>query len=186
MKVKLNLLPKSREKKIRNRKILKFIILQEVMIIFITIFFFALVQGVNKVSTFQLDELNQKIAISNSRDDYLEIRKYEDDIRLGKERVSFINLLQKNEFNWLVVFEKFSNILTPDIILSSVNIDGYLVTIDGVAKNRDALVGVKNGFEKDDCFRDINIPLNDIVLKNDIDFELKLNVNEKCIKNYEK
>jgi len=186
MKIKLNLLPKIKEKKIRNKKILKFIIFQEVLIIIVTLFFFGLIKGLNAVSILQMRGIEQEISNSDNRDEYRQIKKYEENIKSAKEKVNFISLIQKSESDWLVVFSKLSEIIDEDIVLESINGNGFLVTIKGVAKDRDSLIRVKKSFEEDSCFKDINIPLNDIVLKNDIDFELKFNVDEKCIKNYEK
>lgn len=60
------------------------------------------------------------------------------------------------------------------------------MTVGGMAESRDALIRVKKSLEEDVCFEEVNVPLNDIVLKNDIDFQIKFKVNDNCLKDYEK
>lgn len=186
MKIKLNLLPKSREKKIRNKKILKFIILQEVMIMIVTICLFGLILGVKNVAKIRLGEAEQQISSVSNSGDYVKIKKYEDSIKLTKARTDVISKIQKNNVNWISVMSQLSEILPPTITLKSLKNVGYSFIVSGEAESRDALVQMKQGFEGNKCFSDIDIPLNDIVLKSNIEFELKFNVNKECLKLYEK
>jgi len=182
MKIKLNLLPKSREKKIKNKKILKFVILQEIMIIIVTFCFYSLILGVRNVADLRLNEAEQEITSVSNSDDYVKIKKYEESIKFTKTRIDVISKIQKNNVNWINMLNKVSEILPVTITLSSIKNSGYTFTVAGEARNRDALVQMKEGFERDSCFNNVDIPLNDIVLKNNIDFELKFDVNKDCLK----
>jgi|LFRM01.1.fsa_nt_gb hypothetical protein len=186
MKVKLNLLPKNKEKKLKNKKILQFLIWQEIMIIVATVFFFGLIVGVESVADLRFGQMNQEISSSGKQDEYKQIREYENNIKSSLERISLIDSIQKSEIDWVNVFVKFSGIFAEGIKIDSVKGDGYAVTVGGMAESRDALIRVKKTLEEDDCFEEVNVPLNDIVLKNDIDFQIKFKVNDNCLKDYEK
>jgi Tfp pilus assembly protein PilN len=186
MKIRLNLLPKSRENKIKNKKILKFVILQEVMIIIITVLFFGVVKGIDTIANFQLDGVNQQISSNGTKGDYIEIKKYEDDLKEVKTKVDFINKIQKLNVNWVPALNKLAQLLPQEVTLNSLNGNGYSLTLKGIAKNRDILIKMKEDIQKDQCFKNVDIPLNNIVLREDIDFELTLNIDRKCLNNYEK
>lgn len=186
MKIKLNLLPKSRERKIKNRKILKFVILQEIMIIVITFLFFGVIKGINAVASFQLEGVNQEISQNDKRDDYVEIKKYEDGLRDVKNKVELIARIQKFDINWVILLEKLSAMLPSEVVIKSIDGNGYKLILKGVAKNRDALIKSKDEMQKDGCFKDVDVPLNNIVLRENIEFELKFEIDEKCLNKYEK
>jgi Tfp pilus assembly protein PilN len=148
----------------------------------ITVCFFGLILGIDKVADLRLVEATQKISSNINNNDYLKIKKYEESIGLAKTKIDIISKIQKDNINWIGVLNKIAEILPTNIVLSSIKSAGYTVTVVGEAENRDALVQMKQGFEGDSCFSNINVPLNDIVLKNNIDFELKFDVDKNCLK----
>lgn len=186
MRIKLNLLPKSLEKRIRNKKILKFIILQEIMIIVITILFFGVLKGVDTIAILQLNSINQELSQNGERGDFVEMKKYEEGLKEIKTKIGFIRQIQKFNIDWTVLFNKFAILLPQEITLNSIEGDGYGLLVKGIAQNRDALIKMKEELTKDVCFKNIDIPLNNIVLRENIDFELKFDIEDKCLNNYEK
>lgn len=182
MKIKLNLLPKIKEKKLRHKRILRFVVIQEIMIVFVTLLFFGAVIGLDAIAKLKLNEVDQQLSNSGNSKDYAEMIKYESKFKETKENVKLINNLQKNDINWLIVFDKLAQICPQDILFNSITGDGYDLTIGGNAKNRDVLINMKEIMEKDACFKNIDIPLSNVVLRENIEFELKFNVDEKCIK----
>lgn len=186
MKIKLNLLPKSKEKKIKKNKILKFVILQEIMIIVITLLFFVAVKGVNAIAKYQLNSVNQQLILTGSSEKHVEIKKYEEGLKETSLRVDFIKNVQKFNLNWTLIFNKLSGLLPQEVILNAVDGNGTNLTVKGTAKNRDVLIKMKEDIQKDSCFESVNIPLNNIVLRENIEFEMKLGVNINCLNNYEK
>lgn len=186
MEIKLNLLPKDKEKKIRNKKLLKFLILQEVLIIFLTILFFGVIKGVNAIAILQTNSIEKELSSKGEKNDYIEIKKYENGLKEAKNEIDFIKKIQSRDIDWLAVLEKFPQLVPKDILFLSMEAQGYDLTIKGQSKDRDTLIEMKQNLEKDNCFNDVNIPLNDIVLRNNIDFEIKFNIDEKCLINYEK
>ncbi|NLC31624.1 MAG: hypothetical protein GX765_06265 [Candidatus Moranbacteria bacterium] len=186
MKVKLNLLPKNKERKLKNKKILQFLIWQELIILVATVFFFGLMMGIGRVADLRLGQMSQEISSNGRQDEYKQIREYENNIKTSIERINLIDSIQKSQIDWINIFSKFSIIFEEGISVDSIKGDGYTVAVDGMAENRDALIRVKKSLEEDMCFEEVNVPLNDIVLNNDIEFQIKFKVSDKCLKDYEK
>lgn len=185
MRIKLNLLPKSKEKKIKNNKILKFVILQEIMIIIITLLFFVAIKGVNAIAKYQLKSVDQQLAVKGSSGDYIEIKKYEEGLKEARLKVDFIKNIQKFDINWSLIFNKLAILIPQEVFLESIDGTGLNLVLRGTAQDRDILIKMKENFQKDNCFESVNVPLNDIVLRKDIEFELMLGVNIKCLNSYE-
>ncbi|MFA6184166.1 MAG: PilN domain-containing protein [Parcubacteria group bacterium] len=186
MKIRLNLLPKSKEKKIKNKKILKFVILQEIMIILITVLFFGVVKGVDAIASFRLDSVNKQISSNGAKGDYVEIKKYENGLKDVRAKTYSISKIQKFSVAWAPVLDKLAQVLPSEITLTSIDGSGYNLLLKGVAQNRDILIKMKEDMQKNECFKNVVIPLNDIVLRENIEFELKLDINKECLNNYEK
>lgn len=186
MKIKLSLLPKSREKKIKNNKILKFVVLQEIMIIIITLLFFVVIKGVDAIAKYQLGSVDQQILLKESSGEQVEIKKYEEGLKEAGLKVDFIKKVQRFDVDWVLVLDKLSTLLPQESVLNSIVGNGLNLTLKGAVKNRDILIKMKEDVEKDDCFSNVNIPLNNIVLRENIEFELSFDVNMECLNNYEK
>lgn len=186
MKIKLNLLPKSKERKIKNRKILKFIILQEIMILIITLLFFGAIKGVDAVAKYRLSIIDQELSAKQSEDEYVEIKKYEEDLKEVSAKVGFVKSIKNFNIDWVIVFNKLTRLLPQETVLTSISGSGLDLVIKGNAKNRDILIKMKENIESDSCFQKVDIPLRDIVLRENIEFEMNLGVNIKCFNGYEK
>ncbi|KKP68060.1 MAG: hypothetical protein UR66_C0009G0150 [Candidatus Moranbacteria bacterium GW2011_GWE1_35_17] len=186
MKIKLSLLPKSKEKRIKNNKILKFVILQEIMIIVITLLFFGAIKGVDAVAKYQLSSINQQLASKELNENYIEIKKYEENLKEAGAKVGFIKNIQNFDINWVFVLNKLSLLLPTEVVLNSMSGNGLNLTLKGIAQDRDILIKMKEDIQSDNCFEGVNIPLNNIVLKENIEFELKFVVNIKCLNGHEK
>ena len=42
---------------------------------------------------------------------------------------------------------------------------------------------MKDNFSQEGCFTDINLPLSNLVSKDNIDFQIQFNIKEECVKN---
>lgn len=185
MKLRLNLLPANKANKIKHNKILKFIILQEIMIIFITLLFFGLIEGIDLIAKVQLHSVQAEAIAGQSSKEQAEIKKYEGAFREVKNKLLIINKIQNKNINWITIFKKIAQASPEGVVFKSMSNDNYNILMNGVAMDRDKLVELKTNIEKDDCFSEADIPLNNIVLKNNIDFEINLKIEEKCLTLYE-
>ena len=86
----------------------------------------------------------------------------------------------------MFVLNKLSLLLPTEVVLNSMSGNGLNLTLKGIAQDRDILIKMKEDIQSDNCFEGVNIPLNNIVLKENIEFELKFVVNIKCLNGHEK
>lgn len=185
MKISLNLLPKSRKKKIKNWKILKLFIWQEGMLILVVILLFGGSVGIKEIIDIRMKSINTQLPIDSAKGNYTEIKEYEEALEKTRTDIIIIDKIQKNNINWIPIFEKINKNIPEGIRISSISNDEFKVVILGMAENRDQLIKMKSQMEKDDCFREISIPINDIVSRNDIDFKVDFKVNKNCLIKYE-
>jgi Tfp pilus assembly protein PilN len=96
-----------------------------------------------------------------------------------------IDKIQKNNINWTPIFQEINISIPEGIIVKSISNEEYGISMAGVAENRDKLIDMKSKIEKNNCFEEISIPINNIVLKNNIDFKVDFNVSKNCLIKYE-
>ncbi len=185
MKIRLNLLPKKRMKEIRRKTVLRFIIWQEMVVIFIIALFMSAIYGVNDIVKLRLDETNKESMMQMTGSDYKKMKNYEQSFEDIGNKLFLLQKIQRNDADWLNIFMKINNIVPNGVAISSLKNENYDIVLRGVATTRADLIDLKNGFDKEECFFDVSIPLSDIVLKNDIDFQLEFKVNKDCLLTYE-
>ena len=185
MNITLNLLPKNRKKKIKNRKILKLFVWQEGMLIFSVIFLFGITIGISKIIDVRMDLADTQISVDSSEGNYAEIKKYEEALGKTKLDMKIIDRIQKNNINWVPVFREINKNIPEGVSISSILNKEYKISMTGIAESREQLIRMKSQMEGNECFKEVAIPINDIVLKNDIDFKVDFKVGKNCLIKYE-
>jgi Tfp pilus assembly protein PilN len=182
MNICLNLLPDERKKELKRKKLFWIIIRQELLASFALVVFFAILLCTNLILELQKNSLEKVYALEFSREEYQEIGKYEKIFEDENEKIKELNSLQKGHFDWANVLQELAMCVSDDIKLSEIISKDVNVSISGKARNRESLIGLKNKIENSDCFSEAEIPLSDIVAKDNIDFEAEFKIEEKCIK----
>lgn len=186
MKIKLNLLPEKRAKEIKKKSILRFIIWQEIVVIFMVVMFLIMIKGIDVVVNLRLSSLEQQLSSQKLGNNFKEIDKYKSNLQNINKKLFLIEQIQQDSVDWLNVFDYINEATPNNITIKSIRNDNHIVTIMGVATTRDQLILFRNNLNKADCFTEINVPLNDIVLKRNIDFQINFKINKSCLSNYEK
>ncbi|MDD3498589.1 MAG: hypothetical protein PHH24_03785 [Candidatus Moranbacteria bacterium] len=185
MKITLNLLPKSRERKLTNKKVLKLFLWQESALIFIVLFLFGITLGTNEIIKIKMDSIENQSFLDSPKESYAEIKKYEDYLKNFKSDVYAIEKVQKNITDWVFIIQKVSENIPEGIAIKSVSNEGFKVSMSGVADSRDNLIKMKSQMEEIGCFEEVLIPINDIVLRENIDFKIDFKVSKNCLSKYE-
>ena len=181
MKIKINLLPEKRLKRTRQKEIARFVIWQEVMIICITLLFFSAISGVALTVQAKLTDVENRLKIKDTQTEYQEIKQYEKVFKEIAKQNNFIYKIQQNDFKWSSVFKNINSSIGKDVVVKSIKNEENIITLTGIADSRDDLIWTKMLFEENDCFTDVNVPLNDMVLKKDIKFEISFKANKQCL-----
>jgi len=105
-------------------------------------------------------------------------------IREINNRLSFVEKIQSDFVIWSLLFEDLGKYVSDDLNFYSVKIDREAKTISlrGRAKTRSSLLALKDGLEKSNIFFGVDFPVKNILEKNDIDFDIKANLNLDYLK----
>ena len=108
--------------------------------------------------------------------------KYEDQFKKTNDSVQALLKIQNGHLHWTGVFKKFSNITPSGVYLSEFSTKNYQAFISGKAQSRESLLKFKSALDESDCFSSVNMPLSNLVVKNDVDFQIDLVIKESCLK----
>ncbi|MFC1644927.1 PilN domain-containing protein [Patescibacteria group bacterium] len=182
MKITVNLIPEKRKKEIKKRRLSRFIVWQEFLVIFALLVFTSLLFSINFILKIELENVQKLGEDNTSKNEFIEVRGYEDEFKRINKEVSLIRSIQKNDFYWTNIFYELSGNTPDNIVLESLNTNENKVSLLGQSATRDNLIDFKNNLEASDCFYGVDVPLSDIVIKEDIDFEMVLFINKDCLK----
>jgi len=172
--ITLNLIPPAQKQELKIRQIyltIKNIIIIILLFIIITAIILLLTKMVlqnhfNKVVTYST------LTTKNVRLFTVEIKEF-------NQQLSSVIKIQKEYTPWSKVIIHFSK-LTPEnlgIYSLSFNKEEERATIRGIAKTRQNLLDFKDSLESSPIFQDINIPLKDLLMKENINFGIELKIN---------
>src|SRR3989344_4822341 len=104
------------------------------------------------------------------------------DIKIFNSHLSAVEKIQKEYISWTDFLISFNQLIPDNVSLYTLNInknnkDGIKIYITGIAKTRDDLLKLKDNLEKNEMFSEVAIPLENLLKKNDISFNIKSNIN---------
>ena len=100
-------------------------------------------------------------------------------VREINSKITSVDKIQKDFLVWSKAFYFLSDITDEGISFTNIRVskDGAFIKTDGVAKTREALLGLKEKLESSDYFNKIEFPLENILEKTDINFQINAGLN---------
>ena len=97
-------------------------------------------------------------------------------------QLNYVAEIQKNDIRWSKLIALLSQHSNSSVKIYQLDIskNNKLIKINGFSKTRDALLKFKNNLEKSNYFSQIDFPLQNILQKENINFEINLK-----LENYE-
>lgn len=117
----------------------------------------------------------------SSQNQYQELAKYEDKFKQTNEDVEILDKIQNSNLIWTNFLTELSLIMPEGIFLSDLSSKNYQVFLAGKARSRENLLNFKANLEQSTCFSNINIPLSNLVVKQDVDFQMDIEVKKECL-----
>lgn len=182
MKIFLNLLSEERKNKIQNERKIKLIAWQEFILVFIAIFFTGMLISTNLILKVELGGLESMSNQERTQENYRELQNQEEEIKKINAKTSALSRLKKADLRWTNVLLALDAILMDKISLKELVTDNFQITLIGMAETRDEMLRFKESIEMSECFANANIPLSDLMKKEDVEFRIDFAVEEKCIK----
>jgi Tfp pilus assembly protein PilN len=77
-----------------------------------------------------------------------------------------------------------TKLIPENINIKNLDIDSNKISITGWAKSRDELLLFKNNLENSELFNGVNIPLENLLQKDNVDFNIKASIKLDKLKVY--
>lgn len=181
--IKLNLIPPDKKEGIIKNHQLKKAFLVEIILTIIVIGLFATLLSFKYVLSINLASLAASQKGNKQVAQHSKIKKYDQQFNQINTQIFQTIKLEKDQLYWSKLLVKLSQIIFPGISLDSLSTSDYTVTLRGKADNRDDLILFKEKLENETCFSDINLPLSNLVNKDNIEFQISFKVEKECLKN---
>ena len=178
----LNLIPEEKKAEIEKNRRLKIIIRAEIIFTIILLVFYGVLFSFKYILNLNLAASADLIEKTEKAEQYLKIKDYESQFGEINKKISEIASLKKDQMYWSEIFIKLNNLVFSGISVNSLSTSDYSLSIDGIADTRADLILFKEKLQSEECFSDIQLPLSDLVDKNNIKFKISLNIKEECLK----
>lgn len=99
-------------------------------------------------------------------------QSYDDKINNINSKIETAANIQKGRKEWSFIVEDLANNTAEGILLSSLAFDGQKIAIKGNAKFRDNLLSFKKNLENSSYFKNIVLPLQNLLQNENINFEI--------------
>lgn len=182
MKISINLLPQERKDVLAKKKFFAMLIRQEFAFLFAFSLMAILLYALNWTVKFELNSVVESKAWDMNNEGHRELKKYEDKFKEINKKTKFLSSLDENHLRWTNVLTMIDGIIPQEISLTHLSTQDYRISIAGVANERDDLLRFQEKMAAVDCFSEINVPLSNLVNKNNVDFQMEFKVSEGCLK----
>jgi hypothetical protein len=181
MKIYLDLLPGDRRKKLIRKRNFRVIMEQEFLLFFPIAVFVIILANVYLLLKIQKENIALSGEQQSSQGKYQELNEYENEITRANKDVENIRRIQKEHLSWSGVFSEFEKIVPQGISVEEMSTKDYKIFVVGKAATRENLVKLKEGLEVGKCFSEANMPLSNLVSKENIEFQLDFSVSRDCL-----
>ena len=120
--------------------------------------------------------------MNKAQDKYQELSK--DEVEFGKmnDTVVALSKIQDSQIHWTNVFRTLSAVQPDGITITDFSTKNYQVFLVGKAASRDDLLSFKSQLDASSCFQNVNVPLSDLVVREDVTFQMDFMINQYCLK----
>lgn len=182
MKISIDLLPEQRKQEIKRKKMFHTILRGEFLFFLPIFIFICILLSTYYIIVLQRNSSSNVQMSQQSQDEYQKLDTYEKKFKEINEKDNLLAKIQSGHISWKNVLVELSNIVPDSVYLNNISNKDYAVFLAGKARSRDDLIKFKDNLEGSICFQDINVPLSNLVVKNDIDFQIDLILKEECLK----
>lgn len=182
MEINLNLLPQHKKDEAVRARYFRMALGREAAFSFILLTLLTFLGGIYFVLNFNYDFLSRLQTAELEKEQYKYMDKYKNEFEKINSRMALASSIKKDQLYWSELFFRLNALTGPGISLSGVANKDYAIFLVGKASDRDTLLDLKSKLEGEACFENIKLPLSDLVAKENIDFQIDLNIKSECLK----
>lgn len=177
----LNLVSDELKKEIKLRHIYKLIKKIGYIFIVITIIISAILTAAKIILKKNYSKVIEQTSLIN-----ISKQSYTSKVKEINSQINTISEIQKDYVDWADLLEYLSEKIPDKITLSfiKINKDSVALKMGGKTKTREDLLIFKQNLENSKVFYDINLPLENILEKENINFEISAKINFKDLPQY--
>ncbi|MEI8344136.1 MAG: PilN domain-containing protein [Candidatus Moraniibacteriota bacterium] len=182
MKISLDLLPQNKKDEIKRNKLFRELLREEIFFLFPLLILIIILVNVNYLLSIQRSSSQAAYEFQQNQDKYQELDKYDAEFKNINNATSLLLKVQNGHLRWANVFSHLGQAIPSGIAINNFANKNYVVSLAGKALTRNKLLEFKGNLEKDACFGGVNVPLSDLVVKENVDFQLDFNVTQECLR----
>lgn len=182
MKIYLDLLPDYRKQEIKRKKTFRTILREEMLFLLPIIVLIMILVNIYYVLVLQKNSSVNVNSLQQSQEKYQKLGIYQEKFKQINDIDRALSSIQNGHLHWTNLFQKLGETVPEGIQLSNLSTKNYAVFLVGKAKTRDVLLDFKNKLEEAACFKEVNVPLSNLVVKDNVDFQIDLKISEDCLK----
>ncbi len=181
MNILLNLLPEERKEILKENVRSRFVLSQVFFYFFLEIFYLGILIGALFIVKFEQE--NVSIGIESHEDsDRKKITEMEKSFRDVNERTTLVLKGQSDHLYWTRFLLLLQKKFPQGVALSDLSTKEYHVTLSGEADIRDHLLEFESRLKSESCFLDVNVPIANLVSRQDISFQIEFDLRKDCIR----
>ncbi len=170
----LNLLTPERKEMFRWRTRTKSVVFWGIKILSILFVFSAHFIAINLYMGYEISKLDKDIASYENTEKVKEIRQTEESSKKINETLISINKISEEQVYWRDALEEFIGIIPANVQIFSMDIGlGGKFMVAGVAKSRKDLLYFGEKMKGSADFKNIQLPMENLTKKDDVDFQFK-------------
>ncbi len=175
--ITLNLLPPQKKEEIRLIQL--YVVIKNLIIIIL--FFTIIIAIVLLFTKMTLQNYFNKIVGQTTLTTKYS-RLFNQDIKIFNKQLAEVDNIQKNHIIWTKFFIEFSKIVPAETTIYDLNINEDKILISGFSKSRARLLEFKNNLENSPLFSEITVPLENLLKKENLNFDIKANLKLEELK----
>ncbi|EKD58248.1 MAG: hypothetical protein ACD_56C00165G0003 [uncultured bacterium] len=184
MKIYLDLLPQEKKNELKRIKLFRRILREEMLFLVPIIIFIIILFNIYYVLNFQYDASVIAGSANKSQDKYKELSNYEEEFKKVNDLVGVVGKIQKNHLHWSNVLTELGSTVPGNVYMTDFSTKNYQIFLLGKARSRDDLLSFKSNIEGNNCFQDVDVPLSNLVVKENVDFQMSFSVTKDCLMKY--
>lgn len=98
------------------------------------------------------------------------------EVREFNKIIVAVDNVQEEYTDWVSFLDKTAGLVSGNIYLKTITISDNKIVIKGFAATRDELLILKENFENAEIFTDVEMPLEDLLKRNNIEFDIKATI----------
>lgn len=181
MKIYLDLLPEARKRMLRRKKNFRIILEQGFLLFFPLLVFIAVLVNVFFLLSLKKNSIIQDQNQQNAQAQYQELDGYENTIKDMNKRVDEVSKVSDAHLVWSQALMRLESAVPQGVTISDLSTKDYQIFIVGKSATRELLINFKENIQADDCFDQPNVPLSNLVTKENIEFQMDFSIKKDCL-----